>query len=40
MTVPWRPARHFARPLVGAFLPMAAMVAWILMPMELFFTPD
>ncbi|AHK35677.1 hypothetical protein OPAG_06566 [Rhodococcus opacus PD630] len=27
MTVPWRPARRFALPLVCAFLPMAALVA-------------
>ncbi|EKT77327.1 hypothetical protein WSS_A38256 [Rhodococcus opacus M213] len=40
MTVPWRPARQFAVPLVGAFLLMAAMVAWFMIGMELFFTPD
>ena len=40
MTVPWRPARQFALPLVCAFLPMAAMVAWFFISMELFFTPD
>ena len=39
MSVPWRPARQFAVPLVGAFLPIAALVAWIFMSMELFFTP-
>ncbi|WP_257890742.1 hypothetical protein [Rhodococcus sp. USK10] len=32
-------AGTFALPLVGAFVPMAAMVAWISMSMELFFTP-
>jgi len=26
--------------LVCAFLPMAALVAWFFMSMELFFTPD
>jgi hypothetical protein len=40
MTVPWRPARQFAAPLVGAFVPMAALVAWFFMSTELFFTPD
>ncbi|WP_231138043.1 hypothetical protein [Rhodococcus opacus] len=30
VTVPWRPARQFALPLV----------AWFFMSMELFFTPD
>ncbi|MFC9768512.1 hypothetical protein [Rhodococcus jostii] len=40
MTVPWRPARQFALPLVCAFLPMAALVAWFMIGMELFFTPD
>ncbi|QQZ19745.1 hypothetical protein GO592_43335 (plasmid) [Rhodococcus sp. 21391] len=40
MTVPWRPARQFAVPLVCAFVPMAAMVAWFMIGMELFFTPD
>lgn len=39
MTVPGRPARQFALPLVGAFVPMAAMVAWFMIGMELFFTP-
>jgi len=39
-TVPWRPARQFAVPLVCAFLPMAAMVALFMIGMELFFTPD
>ncbi len=40
MTIPWRPVRQFALPLVGAFLPMAALVAWFFVSMELFFTPD
>ena len=40
MTVPWRPARQFALPLVCAFVPMAALVAWFFIGMELFFTPD
>jgi len=40
MTVPWRAARQFALPLVCAFLPVVALVAWIFMSMELFFTPD
>ncbi|MBC2638111.1 MULTISPECIES: hypothetical protein [unclassified Rhodococcus (in: high G+C Gram-positive bacteria)] len=40
MTIPWRAARQFALPLVGAFVPMAALVAWIFIGMELFFTPD
>ncbi|WP_255221704.1 hypothetical protein [Rhodococcus wratislaviensis] len=40
MTVPWRPTRQFAVPLVGAFLRMAAMVAWFMIGMKLFLTPD
>ncbi|MDI9974132.1 MULTISPECIES: hypothetical protein [Rhodococcus] len=40
MTVPWRAARQFALPLVCAFVPVVALVAWIFMSMELFFTPD
>ncbi|GAF48813.1 hypothetical protein RW1_060_00220 [Rhodococcus wratislaviensis NBRC 100605] len=40
VTVPWRPTRQFAVPLVGAFLRMAAMVAWFMIGMKLFLTPD
>ncbi|MFC9840510.1 hypothetical protein ACFVKB_43115 [Rhodococcus sp. NPDC127530] len=40
VSVPWRPARQFALPCVLAFVPMAALVAWFMIAMELFFTPD
>jgi uncharacterized membrane protein len=40
MTIPSRTGRQFALPLVLAFLPVAAMVAWFWMSMELFFSPD
>ncbi|MFE7415933.1 hypothetical protein [Rhodococcus sp. NPDC057529] len=40
MTVPWRTVRQFALPLVCAFVPMAALVVWFFIGMELFFTPD
>ncbi|MDV6247064.1 hypothetical protein [Rhodococcus opacus] len=32
--------RQFALPSVCAFEPMAALVAWFMIWMELFFTPD
>ncbi|MFE5707539.1 hypothetical protein [Rhodococcus koreensis] len=38
--VSWRPARQFAVPLVCAFLPVAALVAWVFIGLELFFTND
>lgn len=34
MTVPWRPARQFAAPLVGAFVPMAALVACVVLHVD------
>ncbi|MFC9555977.1 hypothetical protein ACFTWF_34730 [Rhodococcus sp. NPDC056960] len=40
MTIPWRAARQFVLPLVCAFVPLAVLVGWIFMSMELFFTPD
>ena len=40
MTVPWRPLGSSRLPLVCAFVPMAALVAWFMIGMELFFTPD
>ena len=40
MTVPWHAARQFALPLVCAFVPTAALVAWFFIGMELFFAPD
>jgi hypothetical protein len=40
VTVPWRSARQFAVPLVCGFLPMAALVAWFFIGVELFVTPD
>ncbi|WP_179443377.1 hypothetical protein [Rhodococcus sp. ACPA1] len=40
VTVPWRAARQFAVPFVLAFLPIAALAAWFVIGMDLFFTPD
>ncbi|SED98353.1 hypothetical protein SAMN04490239_9488 [Rhodococcus koreensis] len=36
VTVPWRAARQFAVP----FVPIAALAAWFVIGMDLFFTPD
>ncbi|WKN61063.1 hypothetical protein R1X32_02825 (plasmid) [Rhodococcus opacus] len=40
VTVSWRAARQFAVPFVLAFLPIAALAAWFVVGMDLFFTPD
>ena len=40
VSVPWRVARQFAVPCVLAFVPVAALGAWFVIGMDLFFTPD
>ncbi|MHA4855068.1 hypothetical protein L1080_037030 [Rhodococcus sp. MSC1_016] len=40
VTVPWRSVRQFTVPFVLAFMPIAALVAWFVIGMDLFFTPD
>ncbi|MFI2221621.1 hypothetical protein ACH47B_31695 [Rhodococcus sp. NPDC019627] len=40
VTLPWRSVRQFAIPFVLAFMPIAALAAWFVIGMDLFFTPD